>query len=455
MKKAPAIILLSIILTASVPSSAGDAANAKTLGREEDPVVIKCERLPGLEGASPERLSLMSFQNGRWMPVPFQVDQVKPDGSYALTSGKMAGPDPDPMLDANDELAFMARDSGDRRPPEAGPPEGAVSGVEIEIIDPLDGGKGYAYLVRFDSDPPRSERDYIQLVFDEESGRRWTESDKIMVGSPMNRVYPDYISNRGLPSGGEGKDVLDRLKVRGTLVFPFGIEIPIAMEEFIYARPLGHIDGPVRVIEHVDGYLKLAGIEFKGIGDSFLCYYDDSLSVPVTIAAASKVPDWLLEFIPKSRLRGYMDFNENVYGSHVFSAANPWQEGVVLDGEMSDAEKNLDLETEVDWLAGRGPEGGLVFRLLLEEQSGDLSKMTTYYVDDKNGEDPPEDEAGVSAVGFDITGTTGSVAPEMVKRSASFTLMAYAKNDLTEENIHAVLDILDHPLRTETRAAGF
>jgi len=446
-------VILSLITAYSAVSLA-ETAGEKTLSRKTDPVVIKGESLPGMGGVAPSSLSLMAYRGGEWSLVPFQIDQVKPDGTYALASGKMAGPDSDPMLDSDDELVFMARDSGDRRLSVASLPEGAILGVEIEVKDPLDGGMGWLYLFRFESSPPRSAADYISVTFDKETGYRWAESKEIKVGMPADRVYPEYISNRTLVSGEEGDDVLDRLKIRGVLVFPLGIEIPIAAEQMIYARPLGYTDGPVRVIEFVDGYMKVAGIEFKGIGASTLSYYEDHVLVPVTIAAASKVPDWLLKFIPESRLYGYMDFNENVYGSYVFSAANPVHEDVVLDGKTSEAEKNLDREAEVDWLAGHGPQGGLVFRLILEGDSGELSKMTTYYVDDNTAEDPPEEVPGMSAVGFHITGATDSLSRDVVRRSADFSLYAYGKNDLTEDNVYEVLNVLDYPLTVETRVVG-
>ena len=60
------------------------------------------------------------------------------------------GNDPDPKSDANDELAFMARDAGDLSPgglPPAGTAAG--TGVQVRVTDPLaPGAEGYVYLYR-------------------------------------------------------------------------------------------------------------------------------------------------------------------------------------------------------------------------------------------------------------------------------------------------------------------
>jgi len=179
-------------------------------------------------------------------------------------------------------------------------------------------------------------------------------------------------------------------------------------------------------------------------------YYPNHMIVPVTINTDSEVPGWLKELIPKGRVAGYMDFNSNIYGSCVVSEANPYNPEVVLDGKMSDAEKALDKETEIDWIGGFGPEGGLVVRLVLGEETADRSRMVTYFVDDENGEDRPEDHHGVSNVGFDITGKDGHM--DELAGGSTFYVYAYVKRDLGPNNLHTILDIRDHPLETRTKA---
>ena len=92
------------------PFSAVAAENP--IDRIDDPVVMECGEFSPLFGAEMERLGVMALQGDEWTPIPFQIDQKMPDGAYAFTHGPEAAPDPDPTLDANDELVFMVTDVG-------------------------------------------------------------------------------------------------------------------------------------------------------------------------------------------------------------------------------------------------------------------------------------------------------------------------------------------------------
>lgn len=440
--------LLAVLALAMAAAGAERNHQAKTIDRMDDPIVLKGSQLTPLLAADPARLSLMACPNGAWAPVPFQVDQIKPDGTYAFTAGKNKAPDPDPSLDNNDEVVLLARDLGDRCP---GPwPEGVRAGVEIEITDPINNREGWAYLFAFEANPPAAQKDYINLEIDEKNQRRLGRGEEVLIGAPLDRIYPDLIAHVDPKTGKPGPDVLDRLKIRGVLFFPGGFDVPLGIDEMIKCHDTGYIDGPIRVLHQAWGYMEIAGTEFKGVGFSTLSYYPNFMVVPVKIEAGEKVPDWLLSLLPNGRIDGYMDFNPNVYGSYVVSAANPYNPEVVLDGKTSPAEKALNKEKEIGWIAGYGPQGGLVVRLVLSAKSAERSKVVTYFVDDQNGKDPPEDDPGVSAAGFEITGRDKDIGD--LAKSDVFYIYAYVKHDLNPDNIHTQLDILDHPLQARTEA---
>ena len=76
------------------------------------------------------------------------------------------GADPDPLLDLDDELVFMARDGGDRVGSWS-EPAGVVSGsaVELELRD----GEAQAWVYLFERDgtllEPSAGQDYVQYTF--------------------------------------------------------------------------------------------------------------------------------------------------------------------------------------------------------------------------------------------------------------------------------------------------
>ncbi len=420
-------------------------AESKTLQRVDDPVVMECRDFSALLGAPIDHLSLLAFRKGAWAPVPFQIDQKKPDGNYAFTMGQEASEDPDPNLDANDELVFMVKDTGDSA--ESGKdtrwPEGAEAVMEIEVTDPKSGQKGWLYLTRFSGEPPRSKEDYIRIEIDEAKGYRRVFTYEYVAGSPLGSVAVDYMAQT-LPDGSQGVDTLDRLKMRGKLIFPGGITIPLNIDKMIKTEDKAYIDGPVRVLQLTDGYMKFLGfVKVRGTGYSTVSYYVNHNIFPVTVKPP-KLPWFLKRLLPEFKLAAFLDFNSNVYGSHCFSAANPYNKEVVLDGRMSEAEGKLDTQTPVDWIAGIGPQGAIVSRLILSSEAAGIKKLT-YYIDDDTINDPPEDHPGLAGVGYKLEGT-GKYIPII-----TFQTIIYFKNDLEPEEIGTILDIIDHPVTVTVR----
>ncbi len=424
-------------------------AQLKTIQRVDDPVVIECNDMAKLFGTPIDRLALFAVNQGTWSPIPFQVDQKKPDGSYAFTSGEQAEKDPDPNLDGNDELVFMIKDSGDKAKPEQ-LPESSEACIELTMTDPKDGTKGWLYLVSFPDSAPRSDMDYIQVKRDEANGYRSVTTYEYFIGGPSDRMYPDMLG-RVNPDGSRGLDVLDRLKLRGVAEFPLGISVKFSMDEMTKSHNRAYIDGPVRILQLDEGYLELASfVKWEGAGNSLVSYYVNHMIWPITIKLPipPNLPDWLKSILPEIKFNGYMDFNENVYQSYAFSAANPYNQAAILDGKMNDAEKNMDRETPIDWIGGFGPQGTLFSRVLLPPQLTDMWDKLTYYDDDQTRKDPSEDFPGVTAVGFHLTGPTPMTdhSEDENWQGDTFYIYLYYKSDLTPDNASDILDILDHPV---------
>lgn len=160
--------LLSLALT-WLPTLA-DSARSEPLDRPPEPVVLLAAKAEPLLGRDPG--ALVAFRwNGGWEAVPVQVDErdrraytdvydgarelpwIAPEsldevyGVFYVDPGTFMGPDRDPTLDEDDEIVFMARDTGEPAPL-GDEPDGVVpgSGVEVQVRDPLDGGIGHIYL---------------------------------------------------------------------------------------------------------------------------------------------------------------------------------------------------------------------------------------------------------------------------------------------------------------------
>ena len=197
-----------LIIGAFVATSAMQGAYAAPpLARDGAPVVLTGSQIGGLVGIAPGDLVGFRSTGTEWVQIPIQVDEVKVfniRGAYPTTMGTCGGlcftpanrvwwervyADPNTLTgveidetvnvvsgplcsgiddgnlgelpltcsltnsskpDADDEIALMARDAGARA--SAGAPAGVLgAGVEITIVDPLDGGEGFVYLFERDS----------------------------------------------------------------------------------------------------------------------------------------------------------------------------------------------------------------------------------------------------------------------------------------------------------------
>jgi Beta-propeller repeat len=246
-----------------------------SLTRAEEPVVIQ-QSLPDQTGyasgsinaALPDRLlgiapgDLVAFRwDGAWKQVPVQVDEREvmdlnrpyttarptcsdpcysnpPDGGAIhpefTDPGTFVGPDSDPTLDANDEVALMASDAGGPRTTSYAPAGvDPASAVEVEVSDPIDGGNGYVYLFKDRSGlDPAAGKDYVHYDFNLTNGPYKTgaynptgptagggmnrgprpETSSVQTGNYRRGFTDRWYDNelRVLRGGATGVDILDR-----------------------------------------------------------------------------------------------------------------------------------------------------------------------------------------------------------------------------------------------------
>ena len=142
-----------------------------------------------------------------------------------------------------------------------------------------------------------------------------------------------------------------------------------------------------------------------------------------------------------------MDFTPAARGTRIFSEANPSPGLAVLDGRMSKSEDRLDRQSPVTWMAGEGPAGGMICRVVwpLEWKA---AKLETYYRDDKTVSDPPEKFPGAAEAGFQVEGLE-----RLPRISATVDHYYYVKNPITAEDMTRFFNLHDHPLVITTRPA--
>jgi hypothetical protein len=211
------------------------------LSRSADPVVMTGADAPSLVGTAPgEIVAFRHTADDGWDQVPVQVDEravVNFGTAYHQAAnsvnvltyadpGTWAGADPDPKLDADDEIAFMAHDAGGR-PDAWSEPAGvaAGTGVEVRAVDLTNNTVGVVYLFRSAGGlDPGAGRSYVSYEFSLDSGDykttyRFNDGPNPEDSTVTTPYYSHHFGDRWQSDelritapGASGVDILDRHK---------------------------------------------------------------------------------------------------------------------------------------------------------------------------------------------------------------------------------------------------
>src|SRR5262249_47991263 len=132
------------------------------IARRHEHVEVKTLDLKRLARTPIAQVGMVARRDGKGVPIPFQVDE-REGRTIALLDGAVPTADSRPrVLDPDDLVVFMPCDAGTRiEPPDlAAAVRGLQTWREIEIADPLDATRGWAYVVVADQ-PPATARRYV------------------------------------------------------------------------------------------------------------------------------------------------------------------------------------------------------------------------------------------------------------------------------------------------------
>ncbi|UCG51225.1 MAG: T9SS type A sorting domain-containing protein [Candidatus Latescibacterota bacterium] len=345
--------------------------------------MIEGSELSTLAGVAPERIVAFRYLSG-WVQIPVQVDEravndfgvvynSTPVGIATLAytdAGTFMGADPDTGFDDDDELVFMAKDTGD---PAAWPtpdPTGVVPGSRVEVVvtDPLTFETGYAYL--FESDGslvPGAGIDYVTYNFVLLSGPYLTTYNTTSGPNPENSVaitsaYRTHFSDRWIrdevnvyAGGATGDEILDRHK---NLFSPGNC----ARSEDTFSGGEGaffaNIDGPVRAIRSYMG----ANSGPMTQRDHFFYKNRHDIKTYLRVHAISGVMD-------------FYDYSPAAAGMTYYNDLNT--DGVLIDGEPTETV----IPGQIVWEMVTGAQGTLVHTTSVTTDIPGFD-YTSYYLDD-------------------------------------------------------------------------
>jgi hypothetical protein len=350
--------------------------------------------------------------------VPVQVDQraqldlgraynQPPAGVPALSytdPGTFVGADPDPNLDANDQVAMMSRDSG-AKATTSRDPAGTVagSGVEVQVRDPLTAGQvGYLYLFRSKGSlDPSAGRQYVHYSFHLDSGAYKQTYDTASGPNPENSTvgtpyYAQHFSDRWIDdqlrvrAGNSTRvDILDRHK---NLFAPGNC----ARSEDTFSAAEGafvvNINGPVRAIRAYVGANSGPYTERQHV------FYDRREDITT-----------FLRVHPIPGVMDFFDYSPAADGMTYRNSFNP--NGVTIDGGPDSPAAGAST-----WEQVSGAQGGLE---IVHALTADTPlTVGSYYLDDRSPGGGAEtqctgDGAAYGSSGLQVTSSIPNTDPRV------------------------------------------
>jgi hypothetical protein len=440
------ILAISLMLVSSASAEAQDS----TMKRSHDPIQVPGELLGDLHGKPLDTMRLYASQKGTVKQIAFQIDERLADGTYILNLGDKKNIElANKQLDPQDFLVFRIGDTGGRVPKDKWP---APDGVEIELEDPLDGGRSYCYLISYSGRTPR------QVEFDTVSLEHWdpwkapnlpfiVKGYSYIIEGNVNKVgdrtYKTAINkNFTFPreAGGTGVNILDSMRVRAFTELFFG-EVRIDVNE---TNIIGGIDAITEGM--VRGYGRQwftialpMGLE----GPRLYCdvfTYDRMVVSPIIL----KIPIDPKYIITRLGIELGYDLNENAYGMRFYSPN--CMDGVTIDGKMTDYEKSLP-DGYVPWYVITGPQGTLILRVHFDQSLLDQTESKLTFVDDLGVSFPPDDIPG--SIGYQRTTVeTASLQPGVYDMRVEwyFPPNFHRPDGLNREMLAEFLNIIDAPV---------
>ena len=398
-------------------------------------LIVSGTELTAMQGIDLNNLTLMAIQDGNLVAVPFQIDERKPDGTYAYQSGEKASQDPDPTFDADDELVFMAADMGCRT---TSLPAGTLKAMEIEVTD-KSGQKSWAYLVQFENNAPRSDKDYVSFTIDTAHRRKLLTGRTVRLGFPLDAFLADELRLKGA-NNNFGDDILDLWTFRGPMKTRFLISMNFKGDSLLKDEPVGYTDGPVRVLYRGSGFMKISFLKIDAQNDNYLEFYPNTLHIRQDFNCPMKYSS----ILKSSDMGIFLALNDKLKGSQIYSSSSGSASRAVYDGKLSDTEKNFDRKNDSSWFVINGPSGTILYRPVFSLP--EWSVVTKRFIYDENTADEQVCEVGDLNVGFKLFGMHNVESPRMV---CNLYCIFPARFNPGDEN--KLLDITDNPLKTTCR----
>ena len=454
----PLVLALAVVSLASCQTRFGS-----DIERSSDPVVLDGSNAPKLLGADPQHVVGFAYNGKAWHQIPVQVDErdlVSPGQIQHLSPSaypKLYGAstpykilvytppatqtagyhswntytpsDSDPTLDSNDEISFLASDTGKSTDADAPAGVDAASRTHLALTDPITGKKGSVYLFTSATLTGGSAgTDGVNYTFSLDSGdylstykigpsalspnnANGPNPEHSTVSTPFynegftDRWLNDALSINQAPT--PGVDLLDRTKYFATKVACGRTEDTFDATLNYTGEFVANISGPVRAIRSVMGANSFTYIVLT---DTFYPNRQDSV----------------IELRGHVGMPGFGSSDDLTTGLAGMTYSDPSNTNVPIDGVADTVTPLTSISGGAQpstWQMVSGPAGTMLTTHRLDTDIPGLNISSTWK-DSSATKDCTGDASSWGQAGFEINSPTNSVPatdPTLVANPPRFT----------------------------------
>ena len=465
-RRSIAALCATVVLAAGLSSC--NTRFGASLDRSNDPVVLTGADTPNLIGADPGHVVGFSWDGSSWHQIPVQVDErdlVSPGEIYHWSPAaypKLAGTstpykilvytprqtstpgytvyptytpaDSDPTVDANDEISFMAYDTGKVAPDGVEPPAGvdAVSRQVVTATDPLKpshlgtvylfssstltggsaGTTGVDYTFSLDSGDYKTTYKMGTTSLTPNGSSGYNPESSTVVTPAYRLGYSDRWINNSMAItqlGASGVQMLDRTNYFATKVACQRTEDTFSGKLNTSGGFIANISGPVRAIR---SYMGANSFTYTNVTDVFYLGREDTT---IHLVGHAGMPGFGLGTDLATGLAGMTYSDAHNSGLTIDGVPDTYTPATAITGSGP---------LPPSWQMVQGPAGTVISARTFDTSIAGLDMTSTYDDASPNPTRPcTGDTSSWGYHGFEINSPTNNVPdmdPTRVRNPATF-----------------------------------
>lgn len=420
MKSFLSLISLILVISTAHITYASTSPNQLSPVHSRQLTIVKAAALPMLLGKAADSFSVMAVKADTFIPIPYQFDDTDILGFPYVPNGYFEIDGQEGIIEAQDELAFMLKDTGLKATREQ------VNTLEGNIVAELgfqvNGVARYAYVVK--DNAMRSEKHYA--AYDQSSGLISTDSYTLQTTPNDILIWSDLMYSGYTP----GVTIFDTMKLRVRARLGF-IKATIH-NDLIPTKVFAVKNGPVRSLVSVQIKIAILGIKLASAG-SVMTFTEDGFTVPVFAAIpaiAATLSDLSIDVS--------MDFNA-FDGTKIKTGLGP-KTPLIAGSNAGATPEQLKISLEDSWLTGTTGKGFDIIAFF-NAQNDFKPKLEVLYRDTFWGAKPDKPERFEGShpeIGYHIKNIPNSA-------DLLFSIEVYFGNDFWSYGIEKIVNEIQHP----------